>query len=36
MSKRSDWEEEQIKAMGDKHKGIFLCEKCGSDKTDFV
>ena len=36
QSKRSDWEAEQIKAKGDKHQGIFVCIKCGSNKTDFV
>ncbi len=34
--KRTDWDNEEVKAQGDKYKGLFTCEECGSDKTGFI
>ena len=34
--KRTDWDNEEVKAQGDKYKGLFICEECGSDKTGFI
>lgn len=34
--KRSDWDVEMVKQAGDKHKGMFPCDACGSDKTGFI
>lgn len=35
-AKRSDWENEEVKKLGEKFKGIFKCESCGSMKTGFI
>ena len=29
-NKRTDWENEEVKAQGDNYKGLFNCENCGS------
>ena len=34
--KRTDWDNEEVKAQGSKYKGLFMCEECGSDKTGFI
>ena len=35
-NKRTDWDCEEVKAQGDKFKGLFNCEGCGSNKTGFI
>ena len=35
-NKRTDWDNEEVKAQGDAYKGLFKCESCGSDKTGFI
>jgi len=34
--KRTDWDNEEVKAQGSKYKGLFKCEQCGSNKTGFI
>jgi len=34
--KRTDWATEEVKQQGEKYKGLFPCESCGSDKTGFI
>ena len=33
---RTDFEIEEVKRQGEKFKGLFKCEECGSDKTGFI
>lgn len=34
--KRTDWATEEVKQQGEKYKGLFPCESCGSNKTGFI
>ena len=34
--KRTDWENEMVKAEGENYTGLFECEECGSNKTGFI
>ena len=36
QDKRTDWATEEVKAQGEKYKGLFPCEYCQSTKTGFI